>query len=109
MSEIDPFKALDFIKENSKAYSLAKANVIYMNEYRKSLKAQLESECIEKTETAKERYAYAHPKYVEHLKAISEAVAESERLRWLMVSAEAQIEMWRSLEASNRAEARATQ
>lgn len=109
MSEIDPFKALDFIKENSKAYALAKANVIYMNEYRKSLKAQLESECTEKTETARERYAYAHPNYVAHLKAIYEAVVESERLRWLMVSAEAQIEMWRSLEASNRAEARATQ
>jgi hypothetical protein len=109
MQEIDPFKALDFIKENAKAYAQAKANVIYMNEYRKSLKAKLEAECTEKTETAKERYAYAHPTYINHLQAIREAVGEAERLRWLMVSAEAQIEMWRSLEASQRAESRVVQ
>jgi hypothetical protein len=37
------------------------------------------------------------------------ALQESERLRWLMVGAEAKIEVFRSLEASARLEMKSTQ
>lgn len=110
MNEISPFKALDFIRDNAQAYANAKANVVYMMEYRKSLKAILMQEATDlKTESAKETYAYANQSYIDHLKAIAEAVEQSEKLRWLMVSAEAKIEVWRSLESSARAEGKATQ
>jgi hypothetical protein len=36
------------------------------------------------------------------------AIEDEERLKWLMVAAEARVEVWRSQEASNRAEYRAT-
>jgi NADH:ubiquinone oxidoreductase subunit F (NADH-binding) len=62
-----------------------------------------------KTESAKESYAYAHEEYIEHLKALAMALQESERLRWLMVGAEAKIEVFRSLEASARLEMKSTQ
>lgn len=108
--QISPFKALDFIRDNANAYAQAKANVVYMMEYRKSLKAKLMQDANElRTETAKETYAYAHPDYINHLRAIQEAVVEAERLRWLLISAEAKIEVWRSLESSARAEGKATQ
>jgi len=106
---IDPLKALDYIRDNARAYAEAKANVVYMTEYRKTLKAKLMASSSEKTESAKETYAYSHHMYVEHLEAIRIAVAECERLRWMMVAAEAKIEVWRSLESTARAEGRSTQ
>lgn len=106
--QISPFKALDFIRDNSNKYAQAKANVTYMTEYRKSLKAILMTECEAETIAAKETYAYKHPDYVLHLQSMRDAVAEAERLRWLMVAAEARIEVWRSLESSARAEGRST-
>lgn len=103
---IEPFKALDFIRDNAPLYAEAKANVHYLTEYRKTLKAKLMASCSEKTESAKETYAYSHADYERHLEAIKIAVAEAERLRWLMVAAEAKIEVWRSIESSARAEGR---
>lgn len=106
--DISPFKALDFIRDNAPIYAAAKANVVYMTEYRKTIKATLMFDCTETTMAAREAYAYAHPDYAKHLKALAEAVAEAEKLRWLMVGAEAKIEVWRSLESSARAEGKAT-
>lgn len=105
---ISPFEALDFIRDNAQAYASAKANVTYMMEYRKTLKAMLMRECVDKTESAKMSYAYSHPKYVAHLKALEQAVEAAEHLRWWMVGAEAKIEVWRSLEATNRTEGKLT-
>ena len=107
--DISPFKALDFIRDNAAEYAQAKANVVYMTEYRKTIKATLMASSSEKTESAKETYAYSHPDYKLHLAALAQAVNECERLRWLMVAAEAKIEVWRSLESTARAEGKATQ
>jgi hypothetical protein len=107
--DISPFKALDFIRDNAQAYAQAKANVVYMTEYRKTIKAMLMASSSEKTESAKETYAYSHDHYKSHLLALQQAVAEAERLRWLMIAAEAKIEVWRSLESSARAEGKSTQ
>ena len=106
--DISPFKALDFIRDNASEYAQAKANVVYMTEYRKTVKATLMASSSERTESAKETYAYSHPEYKTHLLALEQSVAKCERLRWLMIAAEAKIEVWRSLESSARAEGRAT-
>lgn len=106
---INPFKALDFIRDHAPLFAQAKANLLYLTEYRKTKKALLMIESDAKTESAKESYAYSHAEYIEHLKALAVAVQESERLRWLMVGAEAKIEVWRSLEASARLEMKSTQ
>lgn len=105
---IDPYKALDFIRDNASAYAEAKATVVYLTEYRKTIKATIMAACGEKTESAKETYAYAHESYRKHLRLMADAVAEAERLRWLMVAAEAKIQVWRSLESSARSEGRST-
>ena len=94
--DISPFKALDFIRDNAPAYAEAKAHVIYMTEYRKTVKATLMASSSEKTESAKETYAYSHPDYKLHLAALAQAVNECERLRWLMVAAEAKISVWQT-------------
>lgn len=105
---ISPFEALDYIRNNAATYANAKANVTYMMEYRKSLKAMLMRECEDKTESAKMSYAYSHPRYIQHLKDLENAVSIAEHLRWWMIGAEAKIEVWRSLEATNRTETKVT-
>jgi hypothetical protein len=108
-NDISPFKALDFIRDNASPYAMAKAHVVYMTEYRKSIKADLMVRCVNMTLGDKETYAYSHADYKAHLEALKQAVAEAERLRWLMIAAEAKIEVWRSLESSARAEGKSTQ
>ena len=106
--EISPFKALDFIRDNASAYAEAKANVVYMTEYRKTQKSILMGQSTAKTDGQREAYAYAHPNYIAHLEALRIAIEEAERLRWLMIAAEAKIEVWRSLESSARMEGKST-
>lgn len=107
--EISPFRALDFIRDKAEEYATAKANVVYMTEYRKTIKATLMSSCGDKTESAKETYAYSHPDYKLHLKALEQAVAKAEKLRWQLIAAQAKVEVWRSLESTARAEGKSTQ
>jgi len=52
--------------------------------------------------------AYASSRYKEHLKALQQAVEAREELRWMLIAAQARIEVWRSQEASSRAEGKVT-
>lgn len=99
--EVD--KALDFLRDNSSAAAQAKATRIYLEEYRKSLKAMVMKEHASLPIGAQEREAYASEEYLKHLGALKDAVFEDERLRFLMKAAEAKIEAWRSQSANYRA------
>lgn len=105
MNQKDINNAVDFLYTKGAEYAQAKANVTYLEEYRKSLKAMLMKQAMEngaKSAAAAEIEAYADVKYLEHLKGIKEGVEAAETLRWHLVSAQARIDVWRSLEASNR-------
>ncbi len=104
--EIDIFKCLDYIRDNAKKYAQAKANRVYLEEYRKSLKATLMATQIGDPVNAQERYAYAHPDYTLLLEGIKEAIEAEENQRWKLIAAQAKIEVWRSLSANQRAEAK---
>lgn len=103
MSDIDPLLALDFLRDNAIKLAQAKANRVYVEEFRKTLKARLMKSSGQEAIGAQEREAYAHDSYAQHLKAFEAAVEAEESLRWLMVAAQAKIDVWRSLNASNRA------
>lgn len=107
MTEIDPNKAIDFMVKNAEAFAEAKANRVYMEEFRKTLKAQLMARDKSLPLAAQERDAYADQAYVDHLSGLKEAIAVEEKLRWQLVAAQARVEVWRSQEASARAEGRA--
>jgi len=109
---INPQKALRVIASTAPLYAEAKANRIYVEQYRKSLKAILMKKALQRgheAAVAQEREAYAEEEYVNLLAAIRDAVQAEEALRWKMVAAEAAVEVWRSLEASNRLMDRGTQ
>lgn len=108
-SEVNIFRALDFIRDSAPAYGQAKASRVYLEEWRKSKKALLMRDAElagHKSAVAQEREAYAHPEYIKVLEGLRDAVAEEERLRWLIVGAQAKIECWRTIEANKRAEAK---
>jgi len=65
--------------------------------------------CPEKAVTSREQYAYSHPDYIALLEGLREAVRVEEALRWRLTAAQLRVEVWRTQEASARAEGRATQ
>ena len=107
--QVNPHDAIDFIYQNSMAYAKAKAEVTYLEEFRKSKKAILFSQAIGNTVADRENQAYAHPEYQALLIGLREAVEVAEALRWKLISRQAAIDVWRSQEASNRAMDRNTQ
>jgi hypothetical protein len=88
--------------ETAPRYAKAKAERVYLEEYRKSLRAILMQASQAKSSVAQEAEAYADPSYIQHLQALKIAVHGEEALRWKLVTAQAAIEVWRSTEASNR-------
>lgn len=102
---VDPQKSVDYLIDHSKSYAIAESNKVYMEELRKTIKAQCmkDAELIgHKTAVMQEREAYIAPKYKAHLEALKQAVMEREHARWLMIAAQERIAVWRSQEASNR-------
>jgi hypothetical protein len=99
--EID--KALDYLRDNARDAAQAKANRIYVEEYRKVIKAQLMKEHGSMSAVLQEREAYADPRYITHLEAIKQAVEADEHHRFLRGAADAKIEAWRTQSSNTRA------
>lgn len=104
----DPNEAVDYIIKHSQEYALAKANVVYLEQFRKTQKAICFQSSLRSTMAEKEADAYAHKDYIAVLNGLKDAVEAAERLRWMLVAAQARIDIWRSQEASNRNTDRAT-
>ena len=105
----EPTKAIQFLIDTAPLYAKAKADRMYLEEFRKSRKAQLASQAGTEVLGKQETYAYAHADYIEILEGIREAVEKEERFRWLMTAAQARIEVWRTEQYSARMEVKATQ
>lgn len=107
-NEINIFKALDYLRDTAPAYAKAKAERVYLEEFRKSKKSMLMKavEAQYPSAAAQEREAYSHQDYLALLEALKNATEEEERLRWMIIAAQAKIECWRSLESSRRFEAK---
>lgn len=99
--EID--KALDYLRDNADEAAKARAERVYVEEYRKVVKAQIMKEHSQLSAVLQEREAYADPRYVAHLGVIAEAVTRDERCRFMLSAAEAKIEAWRTQSSNERA------
>lgn len=102
VSEDQAEKAVDWIRDNAQAFAEARATRVYLEEFRKSKKAILYQQADDGPVAEREAYAYAHPDYLEVLDGLRAAVEQEERLRWLMVAAQARIETWRTQSANER-------
>jgi cytochrome c biogenesis protein ResB len=105
----EPTKAIQFLIDTAPLYAKAKADRMFLEEFRKSRKAQLASQAGTEVLGKQETFAYAHADYIEILEGIRQAVEKEERYRWLMTAAQARIEVWRTEQYSARIEQKATQ
>ena len=107
--EINIFRSLDFIRDNAPVYAKAKADRVYLEQFRKTRKA-LGMRAAElaghKSAAVQEREAYVDQEYMQLLEGLREAVEVEERLRWMITAAQAKIEVWRTLESTRRIEAK---
>ena len=92
-------KAFDFLRDSAVEAAQNRANRVYMEEYRKSLKAQIMAEHNTLPVNGQEREAYKDERYLAHLDAMKEAIFEDEKVRFLMEAAKIQ----KGSKESNRA------
>lgn len=98
--EVD--KALDFLRDTARDAAQARANRAYVEQYRKTLKAQIMKEHGQLSAVLQEREAYSDDRYVQHLEAIREAVQQDEFNRFMREAASAKIQAWQTMSANNR-------
>ena len=95
-------KTLAFIRDHAPKLAKAKAERIYLENYKKSLFALLYREVEGKTVADREYETYAQAAYIDHLYALKVAVEEEEAIKWMMISAQLRCEVWRSEQANAR-------
>jgi hypothetical protein len=101
----NPNKVVEFLLKNAGKYAKAKAERVYLDEFRKSKRALLMQEAElhgYETSAAQERQAYSHPEYQQLLQGLKIAVEVEEKLRWQMVAAQMKIDLYRTEQANNR-------
>lgn len=103
ISDAEVEKAIDYIRDNSGAAAKAKADRLHIEVFRKSKHAILFGQSPEKTVAASDAWAYAHPDYIELLEGYKVAIEQDERLKWLMEAAKLKVEVWRTVQANQRA------
>jgi hypothetical protein len=107
-----PEDAAQTIRDKAPAYGEAKAQRVYLEEFRKSKKSLLMKDALTlgiEAANAQEREAYAHPSYQQLIRGLAEAIEKEETLKWEIEAARLDIEIWRSREATNRNQDRSHQ
>jgi hypothetical protein len=107
-----PEDAAQTIRDKAPAFGEAKAQRVYLEEFRKTKKALLMKDALKlgiEAANAQEREAYADPSYLQLLKGLALAIEAEETLKWELEAARLDIEIWRSREATNRTQDRSHQ
>jgi hypothetical protein len=98
----DPNKAIDYVIANAGKFAQAKANRIYLEEFRKSKKALLMNQSTEKTVNAREQYAYSHDEYLALLDGLKAAIEVEEKLKWELEAARLRVEIFKTQSFADR-------
>ena len=96
-------KALDWLRVSAVQCAKARAERIYLDEYSKALRSILMKEHGNLSVSAQEREACSDPRYVSHLDALRIAVENDAKMQFLRAAAEAKLEAWRTMHATERA------
>lgn len=107
-----PYKAIEFILEQAPKFAQAKAQRVYLEEFRKTKKALLMKEAMEKgfeSAVSQEREAYAHIQYQQLLQGLAVAIEQEESLKWMLTAAQMKSEIWRTESANERSGVKATE
>jgi len=102
ITENEVEKALEWLRDHAEEAAEERAERLHMEEYRKSLKALIMREHLDKAVNAQEREAYADARYIEHLEAMKTAIFEDEKGRFLREAASDKISAWQTFSANSR-------
>jgi DNA-binding transcriptional regulator/RsmH inhibitor MraZ len=105
--EIDPNKAIRYIQEMAPTFAKAKGTRVRLEEFRKSKKAELMLQAPTEVLGKQETFAYSHPDYLAVLDDLEKAVTIEEEVRWMLIAAQARIEVWKTQQYNARAEMKA--
>ena len=96
-------RALEWMMDNVTKLSQAVADRKYLEDYRKVKWSTLILNSPPGTGSSKEAWATSHDDYVGVLEGLKVAVQQESELKHLFTIAEAKIEVWRTIQANNRA------
>lgn len=96
-------RALEWMMEKVGPLAKAIADRKYLEDFKKVKLAMLIQQAPPGTVSSKESWATAHNEYVELLRGLRTAVEQESELKHLFTIAEARIEVWRTIQANNRA------
>lgn len=99
-------EAFDRLRFGAAKAAQAKANRLYMTEFRKCMKSDGMKKFLDLPLAGQEREAYSSAEYKQHLIAMREAIEQDELYTWQMVRARAIIEAWRTASANQRGESK---
>lgn len=103
MSDDAAEAALRFLVTQAEAAGVAKAQMIYSENWRKIVLNRLKKSSTARSDAAAETEARAHPDYEAACQAQREAIEIHEAMFWKRIAAEATIEAWRSKNSHNKA------
>lgn len=106
VTDEDVERALDRLRFQAGNAGKARADRMYLEEFRKVIKANVMQKHLDLPVSAQEREAYGSPEYAKHLMAMRDAIEKDETMRWQQVAAQAVIEAWRTASANQRIEAK---
>ncbi len=96
--------ALEYLRRHGPKAAKAKAERVYLEEYRRVIKSNVMKLHLHMPLAAQEREAYASAEYRQHLEAMREAIQADESNRWGLIAAQAVIDAWRTENANRRGE-----
>ncbi len=102
---MNPDQATQAIRDKAPLYGEAKGQRVYLEEFRKSLKALLMKDALAmgiEAANAQEREAYSDPQYKSLLKGLAVAIEKEETLKWEIEAARLDVEIWRTKQANER-------
>jgi hypothetical protein len=94
--------ALLWLNDNASSAGKAKADVTYLEHWRKVVLNRLKRASTEKSDAAREVVARSHPDYEAVLVAQHEAIVAYEAMYWKRIAAEATLDAWRTRNANER-------
>ena len=94
---------LNWMLEKVGTLAKAIADRKYLEDYRKVKLAILIQEAPAGTVSSREAWATSHEDYAEVLQGLRAAVEQEAELKHMFTIAEARIEVWRTIQANNRA------
>jgi hypothetical protein len=103
ISDDDIDRALSFLRDTADRAAVARAQRIYLEQWCKSVRAQIMLTAPGSSASDREAFALASPDYAAALEGYRAAVEADERFRFLREAASARIEAWRTQCSNERA------